>query len=210
MAAAKWMTGITAAVWIAAASAATAEEPGMYKGYETAPYRVLRQDGPVELRAYDPYLVAEVRVSGPRQQAVGRGFRTLASYIFGDNAASQKIAMTAPVAQVALTPEPGAETGQVWDVQFMMPAGSHPAALPVPDSAAIRFEEIAPRNEAVLRFSGFWTDRKLEAKAEELRAWIAAQGLTVTGGPRFYYYDDPFTLPFNRRNEVAFTLAAAG
>ena len=109
MAAAKWMSGITAAVWIAAASAATAEEPGMYKGYETAPYRVLRQDGPVELRAYDPYLVAEVRVSGPRQQAVGRGFRTLASYIFGDNAASQKIAMTAPVAQVALTPEPGAE-----------------------------------------------------------------------------------------------------
>ena len=32
----------------------------------------------------------------------------------------------------------------------------------------------------------------------------------MTGGPRFYYYDDPFTLPFNRRNEVAFTLAAAG
>ncbi len=36
MAAAKWLSGITAAVWIAAASAATAEEPGMYKGYETA------------------------------------------------------------------------------------------------------------------------------------------------------------------------------
>ena len=43
--------------------------------------------------------------------------------------------MTAPVAQVALTPEPGAEAAQVWDVQFMMPAGSHPAALPVPDCA---------------------------------------------------------------------------
>ena len=36
MAAAKWLSGITTAVWIAAASAATAEEPGMYKGHETA------------------------------------------------------------------------------------------------------------------------------------------------------------------------------
>ena len=80
----------------------------------------------------------------------------------------------------------------------------------MPDSAAIRVEKTAPRAEAVLRFSGFWTDRKLEAKAEELRGWISAQGLTVTGGPRFYCYDDPFTLPFNRRNEVAFTLAGIG
>lgn len=199
---------ILAAVWFAVASAALAEEPEMYKGYETAPYTVLRSDGAVELRAYDPYLVAEVRVSGSRQEAVGRGFRTLAGYIFGDNAASSRIAMTAPVAQVALPA--GDSSGPVWDVQFMMPAGSSRVALPEPDDAAIRFEETAPRTEAVLRFSGFWTDRRLEAKAAELRSWIDAQGLTVTGGPRFYYYDDPFTLPFNRRNEVAFPIAPPG
>ena len=25
-------------------------------------------------------------------------------------------------------------------------------------------------------------------------------------GPRFYFYDSPFTLPFNRRNEVAYVV----
>lgn len=135
-------------------------------------------------------------MSGPRQQAVGRGFRRLASDIFGDNAPSQTIAMTAPVAQVALTPEPGPRP----------PPGGAAGARQRGDP--LREDRAARRGGAALL--GLLDRPQAQAKAEELRGWIAAQGLTVTGGPRFYCYDDPFTLPFNRRNEVAFTLSGAG
>ena len=42
--------------------------------------------------------------------------------------------------------------------------------------------------------------------ARKLADWAKAQGLTLTSPPRYYFYDGPMTLPWNRRYEVAFTL----
>jgi hypothetical protein len=73
---------------------------------EEPSYRVLRQDGDVEVREYGGLIVAEALVSGSLDDASNRGFRLLADYIFGNNIAaslgtqanaSEKIAMTAPV-----------------------------------------------------------------------------------------------------------------
>jgi hypothetical protein len=200
-----WTTHLThlgMAALLGVAGIAAASEAQMYKGYETPPYEVIRSDGAVELREYAPHVVAEVRVRGDRQAAAGRGFRVLASYIFGKNDGGEKVAMTAPVSQ--LPADPAAET---WDVQFMMPAAFGMDSLPVPENPAIRFTRTPGETQAVIRFSGFWTDAKLAAQTDALRAWAAAEGVTLEGAPRFYFYDDPFTLPFNRRNEVAFVVA---
>lgn len=64
-------------------------------------YTVVKQYDTFEVRTYDPYVVAEVVVPGPEQEAGNQCFRLLAGYIFGGNVSQQKMAMTAPVTQVA-------------------------------------------------------------------------------------------------------------
>ncbi len=191
-----WAVVLASAMGAAMAMAAGAET---YKGYEQPPYRVEAEEGPFQLRAYAPHLVAEVQVEGSRDGAINTGFRTLASYIFGGNATGEKIAMTVPVAQTPV----GADA---WTVRFMMPAAFRPETLPAPDRAAIRFVTTAPERQVTVRFSGARGDRVLDEKAAALRDWAAARGLTITAGPHYYFYDGPMTLPWNRRNEVAFTV----
>ena len=86
---------------------------GIYAFYETGKletpnYTVLRRLGKgVELRRYEPYLIAETtaedEASAGFQKAGRQTFRTLAGYIFGKNkarggnVANEKMAMTTPV-----------------------------------------------------------------------------------------------------------------
>jgi hypothetical protein len=170
-----------------------------YKGYELPPYTVDLADGEHELRNYGPHLVAEVQVSGSRDGAINRGFRVLADYIFGGNDRGEKIAMTVPVVQ---TPAADGE----WTVRFMMPAAFSPESLPTPKSGSIRFVTVKPERQVALTFSGTRGDRVLAERAKALRTWAEGQGLTIIAGPHFYFYDGPMTLPWNRRNEVAFTV----
>lgn len=173
---------------------------GSHKGYEMPPYTVEWQNGTREIRAYGPHLLAEVKVSGSRSGAIQKGFRVLAGYIFGVNATGEKIAMTVPVAQ---TPEPGGET---WVVSFMMPARYTTETLPAPRTDAIRFVKAGSSRQLVERFSGIPGTEGLADRAEELRLWAKAQGYEITAGPHYYFYDAPMTLPWKRRNEVAFTI----
>lgn len=169
-----------------------------HNGYETPAYKVERADGAVEVRLYEPFVLAEVTVQGDRREAIGRGFRILAGYIFGGNAEEQKVAMTAPVAQSG--------GGGSWVVQFMMPRAYRLETLPRPKDGQIRFQETDAVRQAVIRFSGMATAGALAKQEQALRDWAAAQGITLGAGPRYYFYDDPLTMPWNRRNEVAFVL----
>lgn len=171
-----------------------------HKGYEMPPYAVERAEGAVELRAYGPHLVAEVTVAGSRDAAIGTGFRVLAGYIFGGNDRGEKIAMTVPVTQA-----PAAAKGQ-WTVRFMMPAAWTPGTLPAPRDGRIRFVPVPGERMLVERFSGIPRTADLEARATALRDRAAAMGLEIAGGPFFHFYDAPMTLPWRRRNEVAFAL----
>jgi hypothetical protein len=188
------------ALGVAMAGEAGAETT--HKGYEMPPYTVERTEGAREIRAYGPHLLAEVQVAGSRQGAVQAGFRVLAGYIFGGNDTGEKIAMTVPVAQT-----PAGDSGaERWTVSFIMPARLTPDTLPAPQSEAIRFVEAAPSRQVVERFSGLPATDDLAARAGALRAWAEAEGLTITAGPHYYFYDAPMTLPWKRRNEVAFTI----
>lgn len=181
-----------------------------YKGNETPAYTVEQTDGAVEIRSYSPHIAAEVTVSGSRDAAVGAGFRLLAGYIFGSNEAKAKVAMTTPVAQsekIAMTtPVTQAGAGDDWTVQFMMPAAYTLATLPKPKDPRIRFVTTESRRMVVLRFAGVPTTAALASRTAELRTWAETKRLTLLEPPEFYYYDAPFTLPWNRRNEVAFAL----
>ena len=190
----------------------TPAEAQMYKGTETAAYRVERTVEGAELRSYGPRLVAEVTVSGSRSGAANAGFRILAGYIFGGNAQSSKIAMTTPVAQVPDAPaepgalNPGAAGAQSWTVRFTMPADRSLAALPPPDDPRVRLIETAPERMLVLQFSGRPTDAALGKATASLMAIADRSGFEGRGAPEFLFYDSPFTLPWNRRNEVALVL----
>ncbi len=188
----------------------TAAEAEMYNGNETPAYTVETTDGAFELRSYPPHIAAEVTVSGSRDAAINAGFRVLAGYIFGGNEAKAKVAMTTPVTQsqkIAMTtPVTQAETDQGWTVQFMMPSEYTLETLPKPKDSRIRIVTTDPVRMAVLRFPGIPTTAALAKRTDELRDLAKVKGLTVSGAPQFMFYDPPFRMPWNRRNEVAFSI----
>jgi len=183
---------------------------------EEPAFKSLLKEGDYEVRQYAPTVVAEVVVGGDLDTASSRGFRLVAGYIFGGNRAvsavsaepgSERIAMTAPVVAV---PEGGQhlEGANRWRVQFVMPSKYTLATLPRPNNPAVSLRELPGHRTAVLRFSGFMNEAKVEGKAEELRAWLQARGMRAVGPPRLLRYDPPWTLPFMRRHEVVFDVEA--
>ncbi len=169
------------------------------KGYEMPAYTVESTEGTREVRAYGPRLVAEVAVQGDRKAAINTGFRVLAGYIFGGNEGSAKIAMTVPVDQAD-------QGGGVWTVRFTMPSSFTANTLPRPDDARITLRPLPPARMVAESFSGLPDSDDLAARAAALAEWAQARGLSVTGGPIYSFYDAPWSLPWNRRNEVAFAL----
>lgn len=178
-------------------------------------YQVLQSDGAFELRQYEPMLVAHVEVDGDASGARNAGFRLLAGYIFGGNQGQRKIEMTAPVTQAAAPVgekigEKIAMTAPVtqsataagrWRVSFMMPRAFTLDTLPVPNDERVKFEVLPGEKRAAVRFDGFSTDSNLGRHRALLEAWVQQQGLKPSGGFVSAFYNDPFTLPWNRRNE---------
>jgi hypothetical protein len=193
-------------------SGTTRNSPSTYRGHELPPFTVESRHGAAELRAYAPHLLAEVTIPGDRESALQTGFSTLARFIFGANDGGARVAMTAPVSQrkgaaIAMTAPVAQAGGQDgWTVSFTMPSSFTRQSLPRPDDPAIRIVETEPLRRLVLGFSGRATRDRLNARADDLRRIAAQAGIALDGGPEFLFYDDPFTLPWNRRNEVAFTL----
>lgn len=184
----------------------------MYKSTETPSYSVHSSTDGVEVRSYDPRITAEVSVTGARLMAINSGFRILAGYIFGGNQARAKVAMTSPVAQapaqkIDMT-SPVTQSGEdgAWAVQFTMPSGYTLESLPVPNDRRIHFSLQPAQRQIVAQFSGLATAGALASAEQKLRAAATAQGLILGAGPFYYFYDAPMTLPWNRRNEVAFVV----
>ncbi|MEK4032920.1 heme-binding protein [Methylocystis sp. IM3] len=176
---------------------------------EHARYSVVASAGDFEIRDYAPQIVAETTVAGERDAAIKEGFRRLAGYIFGDNAGAGKIAMTAPVEQqpqgqkIAMTaPVAQARAGDAWVVRFTMPAELTMASLPKPNNAAVRLAQAPGKRIAALRFSGLAGDDDLAANEAKLVEELNIRGLGAKGPAVYAFYDPPWTLPWNRRNEI--------
>lgn len=181
---------------------------------EHARYSIITSDGPIEIRDYAPQIVAETTVAGEREEAIREGFRRLAGYIFGSNAPKQKIAMTAPVVQapqgekIAMTAPVDqarvndASSGDAWRVRFTMPAEYTMAALPQPNDSSVRLTELPAKRMAAIRFSGVATNTDLVENEKKLFDFTHARNLAPKGAAHYAFYDPPWTLPWNRRNEV--------
>lgn len=160
---------------------------------EQPSYVVLAEVAEYEIREYDPYVVAEVDVSG--KSADRQGFRALAGYIFGDNESSEKMQMTAPV-------ESRDGDGDKTTYAFVMESKYTVDSLPAPSNEKIRIREKPARIVAARRFSGRWTDSNVNGHKQQLLRDLAADGIQVLGKIELARYNSPFTPWFLRRNEV--------
>jgi len=181
----------------------------MASAIEEPKYTVVRQYDGFEIREYAPYLVAEVAVPGPAEEAGNQGFRILAGYIFGKNKGDRKIAMTAPVAQapapvkIEMTaPVTQAAVSGGYVVQFTMPSEYTLETLPEPLDPQIKLKEVSGGRHAVIRYSGTWSERNYQEHLEKLQRGVAAAGLHTTGVPIYSRYNAPFVPWFMRRNEI--------
>lgn len=180
-------------------------------------WKLLEQDGKVEVRRYDAAVAAEVTMTGERYEAINDGFRVLAAYIFGANTIKKKVAMTAPVTQEIILSEKIAMTAPVtqqggyqkneWRVRFFMPPGYTLATLPIPNDSRITFVTVPAHRVAVIRFSGFNSDKNLTTHTDDLKAWLVKRKIITSNLPIYAFYDPPWVLPFLRRNEVMIALS---
>ena len=198
-------------IWIAVgvALAGLAAWGPIASDVEQAKYEVVEAADGFEIRTYAPHIVAETTVEGERKQAINEGFRKIADYIFGNNSASAKVAMTAPVTQeavgqkIAMTaPVTQQEAGGTWKVQFVMPAEYTMKTLPKPTTREVTLRQIPAKTYAAITFSGTANEADLAARAAELEMFIKEKKLRRIGTPTFAFYNPPWTLPFLRRNEV--------
>jgi DNA gyrase inhibitor GyrI len=180
---------------------------------EQPKYQVLETHDNIEIRDYPPLIVAEAEVSGEQDRAISDGFRIIADYIFGNNLAAQKVSMTAPVTQqaserIAMTaPVTQQGDGQTWQVRFIMPARYTLATLPRPNNPAVKLRDVGGKRYAVIRFSGTARQANLQRHTQELQAFLSARQLVALSAPAYAFYNPPWTLPFQRRNEVMLEIA---
>ena len=166
--------------------------------YESPTYEVERRIGNVEIRSYEPYVVAETVIDGSLERAGNRGFRALAGYIFGsnENAAgdSTKIAMTTPVTQDRV------DNG--YRIRFMMPSEYDVESLPAPKDRNVRIERIGAQRLGALGYSGRWSQDGYQRHLDLLVGALGEHGIATEGEPIWARYDPPWKPWFLRRNEV--------
>jgi hypothetical protein len=163
-------------------------------GLEQPPAALLLKRKGYEVRRYAPFAVAEA--PGGDSEAFG----ALAGYLFGANAAGERMEMTAPVFSAPAAAEPGGGGGQ--RMQFFLGGGAAAAGAPAPRDARVRVREAPGGVFAVAAFSGFALAGEVERRAAELRAALARDGLRARPGFSLARYNAPLTPGPLRRNEV--------
>lgn len=179
---------------------------------ERPTYQLTASTGAIEIRDYDPRLVATVTVSGPRKDAIRSGFKILADYIFGNNTTASNISMTAPVEQsqgekISMTaPVEQQIDGMDWRITFTMPSQYTIDTLPKPMNQSIQIELVPAKTQAAITFSGMNSSDNLEKHELALKNHIDKTDWVITGSAHYAFYNPPWTLPFLRRNEILFDI----
>jgi hypothetical protein len=138
------------------------------------------------------------------------GFSIVAGYIFGGNVKKENIAMTAPVVmqeksseKIAMTaPVVMSDTGNSRTISFGMPKGYTLETLPTPTDPRVKLVEVQDKKFAVITFSGYRTNTRIEKMEEKLLSSLAKDKVEVIGVPSYAGYNAPGTPPWMTRNEV--------
>ena len=83
---------------------------------EKPTFKLLEKKGNIEIRVYDPMIIAKTVVEESYDSALSKGFRRIASYIFGGNDKEMSISMTAPVIS-----KKSIESPSLYEISFVMP-----------------------------------------------------------------------------------------
>jgi len=158
---------------------------------EEPKFEMIAEFDDVEIRRYQPYVVAEVDVTNDSS-----GFRKLAGYIFGGNDKGEKMKMTAPVESRQSDQRANTTYSFVMERKYTLDT------LPTPDDEKIRLLERPERIVAVRRFSGRWTDKNFRKHRDKLLESLEKNSIKPTGSAEQARYNSPFTPSFLRRNEV--------
>lgn len=179
------------------------------RNIEEPNYEVISTEYAYEVRTYDPVLIAKTTVEGTKDEATNEGFKRIADYIFGNNIASESIAMTTPV--TAQNSEPIAMTAPVtslesgdgeYTIAFIMPSQYTMDTLPKPVKNNVILEEVPAKTYAVIKFSGYMTSAKEQRKKQALVDALEADGKAFNYSHILSQYDPPWTPWFMRRNEI--------
>ena len=160
-------------------------------------YKVIKKFDKFEIRKYDAALFSSVKLNKKGyKESSSEGFRILAGYIFGDNAAKEKIAMTSPVVM---------ELGDSSKMMFMVPKNYNLKNLPNPNNSKIVFEKEEVKIIAAIRFDGWADDEKIEKYKTILSNELVKEKLNFINKFSFLGYNPPYEV-MNRRNEVVVEL----
>ncbi|CAJ1954339.1 unnamed protein product [Cylindrotheca closterium] len=193
----------------------------MPEGLETPNYDIVatsKHNGQtIEIRRYKPFSVCAVNMNKPRPDAAketdnkvrvpeisgASSFGALAGYLFGKNDQSTAMKMTTPVFTSPI------EQGDK-QMEFVLPSsywdddslGTAPKPL---SGSGVSLQQRVSQDRAVLMFGGYASKKEVAKRKRELMAalkkdkqWKAEEDEATTA-----QYNDPFTVPWRRLNEVS-------
>lgn len=177
---------------------------------EQAQYSVIKKAKGYEIRNYPRHIVAQATVTGSYRQSMSTGFTIVAGYIFGANTKKQSIAMTSPVVMEGGTSEKIAMTAPVMvnngsesrTISFGMPKSYTMETLPTPSDSRVKIVEIPDKKFAVLRFTGYRTDSRIQNMEKKLLELLSRDKVEVLSKTFYAGYNAPGTPPWMTRNEV--------
>ena len=188
-------------------------------GLETPKYEVIVKrplfEGGYEVRNYEAFSVCSVPMSKPRpdvdttdqkvknpQLSGASSFGALAGYLFGKNEEQKAMKMTTPV----LTQGQGEEK----EMSFVLPSdywsseGMAKAPTPLSNSL-VQVKRDEGGHRATIMFGGFASSKDVSAKKEQLLRGLESdkEWVNTEDNVALAQYNDPFTPPWKRRNEVS-------
>lgn len=181
---------------------------------EQADYTVIKKMNGYEIREYPAHIVAQTTVPGSPREALNKGFRIVAGYIFGGNTKKESIPMTAPVVaqkgeakkvseSIAMTaPVMATAEGDSQTISFGMPRSYTLETLPTPNDSRVKIVMIPAKKYAVMRFSWYRSDARVKSMQEKLLTALAADEISAQGSVAYAGYNAPWTPPWMTRNEV--------
>ena len=164
-------------------------------GLEKPQYTLVSKKGALEIRTYEPVMLASTSLQGEYRNSIRGGFRTIANYIFGGNQEERKIAMTAPV----LVENPNASQ---YTMAFVMPTESVEQGLPTPTSKSLRLQTQQWGTVAVWSFGGWATERRLNKEWSRMQKALSNAEIQADQYDWIAQYNPPSMPPPFRHNEI--------
>ena len=169
---------------------------------EEQKYSLIRKYKDFEIRFYPSATIATIKSDAKTYRDLsGPGFQKLAGYIFGGNEVNEKISMTTPV-QMDIN-----DSGST--MSFVMPSAYSKENLPKPNDSDVHIINTADEYVAVIRFSGYASDKDLKFYSEKLQNLLNENEITSFGNYRFLGYNPPYQF-IGRRNEVIVSIEWGG